>query len=305
MRLLLTATAMIGLFTLTTTAEARAPRRVRNVGVQKAKDAPKTTNTETAPAATSTSSTANPQEMDRCRRIKDALNGNSRKLADTIADGARYDAEYRAAQQRIVELEQLRKDAAAEIKSLQQRVKWEQKAFDKKCANVLNCEVYERYVGNLDGRMRPLEAALANIERQIADTNAEIAKLEGLVPPVQRDYIKLACANLKPGETTQDTIDKCFTLMSDWNDIVTRINGLRNSLPGLESSYVSYSNRLSGMQGPIDEYSTYLNSFCKASASVAKVNDLRTRKDRYNKLGNTIQKTVERLNKLKHVKIGK
>lgn len=279
----------------TTQAQAQG-RSVRNRGFRKAPaKQPKTT--------PSSSSQASAKNAERCQRIKDALNGNSRKMSDLRADSARYSAEYTSAQARIRELEQLRKQIDAELRSLAQRLKWEQKAFDKKCKNTLNCGVYERYVDGLEGRMRPLEAALANIQGRITATNMEIASLERSIPPVQRDYARNGCHALKPGETTQGAIDKCFSLMSDWNRFQTRINDLRDSLPALQASYISYSQRLAGMQEPLDEYSGYLNSFCKSSAKVAKVRELRTRKDRYNKLGHSIKQSLDRLNRLKGVKI--
>lgn len=298
---LVLAAATVAALSLAGLTLAGAASKVMHKGPKPPPPPPPESQPAAAPAPTP--QPAPPSDTLRCQRIKDALNMEQRKVQDLRADKVRYDAEYAAIQARLKELDGLRAAADKDIKTLEQRLKYTQSAFDKKCANALNCETYERYVDALEDRLKPIEAELAAVEQGIGATTTEMTELEKAIPPVQAEYSKLGCAKLEPGETAQETIDRCYALMSDWNRLQRRLNDQRDRLPQLQARYADLSQRLAGMQAPLDEYNAFLEKSCSSSAKVAKVRDMRVRKDKYQGLGNNITTAIERLNKLKGVKI--
>ena len=247
--------------------------------------------------------TMRPANANICSARRSAMEQEQEKLDDYRANITAINVEIAELNRRIRELRAQAKNARRQSKAQEQRVNRIKGVYERECKNTENCTQYEQTATNLERQSRPVESNLANVRREIQRTRTETGGLQRRIRPLQNEYRAKKCANQVPGQTAQATIDRCYAIFSEWNQLQGSLNRHNSRLPQLKTQYERYLAQLTSIENRAQQIEAYLARNCKASPKVKTIRKHRSVKENARQLGVELDKLIRDVANLRKAKI--
>jgi len=226
-----------------------------------------------------------------------------RRLDASQSDLAGVDSELEALKQRMAQLTNERNALQRRMDSQERRVSALKKSYDKECTKNETCEQYETLVTTLDKQSSEVEKEMAIVRTDMTTSRTEINNLQREIDPLRTEYASLKCNDMVPGETSQETIDRCAAIFSQWNRLQARVNQLNSRLSELRSRYQQLLSQLRSIESRGKNYETYLASNCSSSAKLVTVRGYGGVRQRAEKLGKELDDLIHDATKLRGIEI--
>ena len=247
--------------------------------------------------------TKRPANANICAARRTVMEQEQEKLDNYKANVTAINVEIAELNRRIRELRAQAKDGRRQIIAQDKRVKRIKNVYERECKNAENCAQYEQTATNLERQSRPVENNLANVRQEIQRTRTEIGQLERRIRPLQNEYSAKKCSNQIPGQTSQATIDRCYAIFSEWNQLQASLNRYNSRLPQLKTQYERYLAQLTNIENRSRQIETYLARNCKASPKVKTIRKHRSVRENAKKLGLELDKLIRDVSTLRKAKI--
>lgn len=247
--------------------------------------------------------TARPANTNICSARRSVMEQEQEKLDDYRANVTAINVEIAELNRRIRELRAQSKDGRRLVTAQDKRVKRIKSVYERECKNAENCSQYEQTATNLERQSRPVEMNLANVRQEIQGTRTEIGQLQLRIRPLQNEYSAKKCSNQVPGQTSQATIDRCYAIFSEWNQLQASLNRHNSRLPQLRTRYERYLAQLTNIENRAQQVEAYLAKNCKASPKVKTIQKHRSVRENARQLGLELDKLIRDVANLRKAKI--
>ncbi len=208
------------------------------------------------------------QQKQNCAVRRAIVAQEEQRLNAASAELAGIDTELAQLQRRIDELKRRRSDVTRLVSAYDTRYRAADRAYKAECAADDSCEQYDTMVDELDRQGNVIQGDLNNIRTEIEASQREMVTLRGRIEPLQREYGEKRCNNLVPGETAQETIDRCSVIFSEWNRLQATLNQYNSRLPLLRSTYQQQLSSLASIETRAAQYQAHMERNCSTSQRV-------------------------------------
>lgn len=240
-----------------------------------------------------------PPEVTACMSRAAVLEQEEEKLDNYTSRSVGMTTEINQLQRRIKELQNRKARLGKVLRKQTRKVRNMRAAYKKQCTKHENCDRYESQASSLERQSKPIEKALNQISADITDVRKTISTLQARIAPLRNDYRQNKCGNLVPGQTTQEVINKCTNIFSQWNDLQSAVNYNNRRMSTLKSSYKRYANQLESLNNRASSVSAYLAKNCANSPKKAQMDRYQAVRERAKKLGAELDATILEIGKLK------
>ncbi len=238
-----------------------------------------------------------------CRSREAALQNDQRRLDEWKARVAGISSEIRTLRDSIKRLDTERTSLQRSIGPTETRVAQQKKTFDEQCKANEDCSRYERMAQDLGRRTKPTEDAMDRMRQEISATRTDVANLRRTIEPLRNEYNQKKCNKLVPGETSQETIDRCTAIFSEWNRVQGDLNRQNDRLARLQSTYQSLYTQLKSAETRAKGYETYLAKNCAKSKELQTVRRYSGVRQRAEALHRELDQVVRDVTKLRGIRI--
>jgi len=240
-----------------------------------------------------------------CNGRRSILAQEERRRDQYLADLAGVDSEISQLKRQLTELSSRRSDVKRLADTFTRRFADAERAYKKDCGKNENCDQYDTLADDLDRQGKGIEGRLATVRTEIDKNRREITDLSRRIDPLRREYQRLACNNMVPGETAQSTIDRCSSIFSEGNRLQSDLNRHNRRLPALKTRYEQLLAELRNIENRARGYETYMVSNCKSSKKVATVRNYGQGgvRKRAENLGKELDSLINEVTRLRGVRI--
>ena len=238
-------------------------------------------------------------EQKACMSRAAVLGQEQRRLDDYKSELIGVQTEINQLQRRLRELRSHQQETKRQLSNQDRRVRKIQAAYEKQCKKNENCDQYEAQASTIERQSKPTENAIDRIRKEILDTHKTMAQLQKQIAPLRQRYTQNKCQSLVPGQTTQQTIDICYTTMGDWNTLQQTLNRHSDRLPQLRSSYKRHLSRLDSLNKRASAIESYLAKNCKGSPKVKSMSRFGEVRQRAMRLGQDLDALTKTLSTLR------
>jgi len=238
-----------------------------------------------------------------CSARRSYMEQEQEKLDGYRANLAGINVEIAQLNRRIRELRAQAKDTKRIVNSQDQRVRRIKGVYERECKKNENCGQYEKTAASLERQSGPVENNLGRVRQEIGRTRTEINSLQRRIRPLQSEYSAKKCANQVPGKTSQATIDRCYAIFSDWNQLQASLNHHNARLPQLKTQYERYVAQLTSIDNRAQRIALYLEQNCKSSPKRKTIKRHRSVKENAKRLGAELDQLIRQVSDLRKVKI--
>jgi hypothetical protein len=213
------------------------------------------------------------------------------------------DAEMAQLTRRLDDLRRQREDVKRNADDASLRYTSAQQAYARDCSAMENCGSYEAQARALDSQSDAVERDLSAVRTEVQTNRSAIGQLEGRIAPLQQEYAGRRCNNLVPGETDQNTIDRCTMVFTDWNRLQAELNRQNTRVPELKSRYEQLLSTYRSLEGRANGYSQYLARNCAMSPETSRMQSVGVRRQQAQGVGQELDSLIGDLSRLRGVKI--
>lgn len=213
------------------------------------------------------------------------------------------DAEMAQLTRRLDDLRRQRDDVKRNVDDASRRSGAAQQAYSRDCAASENCTSYETQARSLDAQSDAVERDITAVRNEVQANRSAITQLETRIAPLQQEYASRRCNNLVPGETDQNTIDRCTIVFSDWNRLQAELNRQNTRVPDLKSRYEQLLSTLRSLETRANGYSQYMARNCTSSPETTKMQGYGNKRKQAMTVGDELDSLIGDLTRLRGVKI--
>lgn len=238
-----------------------------------------------------------------CSTRRSILENEQEKLDGYRANLTGINVEINQLKKRLRELRSQAKAVKRQSKAQSSRVSRIKKVYERECKKSENCSQYEQTATNLENQSRPVEENIATVRKEIRQTRQDINTLQKRIQPLQTDYTQYRCSNQVPGRTSQATIDRCYSIFSEWNQLQALLNRHNARLPQLKTEYERYMAQLTNIENHAKRIEVYLARNCQQSPKTKTISSHKKVRQNAQQLGSDLDRLIKDINKLKKLKI--
>ncbi|MCK5688787.1 hypothetical protein KAI87_05920 [Myxococcota bacterium] len=298
MRTFLTTLMIAGLaFAVATPVDAR-PKKVRRPGYR-----PGTTKPNNDKKDDKANNGRDSRRERRCITKSAMLRKDREKVENYTAEMTEVENIIAQLQKEVDEYRMRRAELKRDIKGAERQLRGSQGAYDKECKANEDCKHYETESDTLDHRGQRLKDRLARVRDDIRGGRDDMSGLRRKISPLQNEYAQKSCNNLVPGETSQQTIDRCSQIFSEWNRLQADLNRQNRNFSDLKARYSRILAELQQLENRGGELEKYLSRNCKNSRSLEVIRGYGAVRRNAETLGAELDSLIKDVTSLRGVKI--
>ena len=211
-----------------------------------------------------------------CVVERSIMMNHQQQLDNARAEMAGVDSEMQTLRRRMDDLERRRQELSMQTQNYQQQYSAANAAYGQRCAASESCSDYETRVAQLAMESRPLQDQMSTMRNEINNEQNGMGNINGQTNSLRNEYAQRNCANMVPGQTSQEDIDRCSQIFSEWNRMQMAVNQSNSRLPTLRSRYEQLAMQQDSINRRAQDLRSNMNRMCNGNPHINDLNQYAT-----------------------------